>query len=221
MSEQELLLAVKEGADAVGFVVEIDESRHSISAGEAEDLIRLVPVYTKSVAVIAPSDVDEAVKLAARTKADVLQVHGSLAPKDLAELKSRVHQKLIAVVAARTAGTVGTTEEANEGSKEAGSKEIMRFGMVADAVLLDTMVNGKMGGTGAVHDWNHSAEIVRSLKVPVILAGGLSPANVAEAVRKVRPYAVDVSSGLETNGKKDQEKIRSFIREVRLCQQQH
>lgn len=213
MSEPELLLAVREGADAVGFVVEIDESRHSIFAGEAADLINKVPVYTKSVAVIAPMDVDEAVQLAARTRADVLQVHGALAPKDLAELKTRVHQKLITAVAAGNAGDAGATCGV--------SKEVMRFGMVADAVLLDTMVNGKLGGTGAVHDWSSSAEIVRSLKVPVILAGGLNPSNVAEAIRKVRPYAVDVSSGLETNGKKDQEKIRAFISEVRMCQQQH
>ena len=208
MSEQELLQAILAGADAVGFVVEIDDSRHNLSAGDAADLIRMVPVYTKSVAVIAPQDVNEAAKLAAQTKADVLQVHGTLRPKDLAELRSRVHQKLIAAVASGAAGADGAV-----------SKEVMRFGMVADAILLDTMVNGKLGGTGAVHDWDHSAEIVRSLKVPVILAGGLHPGNVAEAIRKVGPYAVDVSSGLETGGKKDPEKIRSFIREVRSCPQ--
>jgi len=200
MNQSDLAHAVIAGADAVGFVVEIDDSRHSISAGQAADLISRVPIYTKSVAVIAPVDVDEAVRLATQTKADVLQVHGSLAPKDLAELKSRVHQKLIAAVAA------------NKGGKEA-----MRFGMVVDAILLDTMVNGKLGGTGFVHDWDLSAEIVRSLKVPVILAGGLHPGNVAAAIEKVRPYAVDVSSGLETDGKKDPQKILSFIREARAC----
>ena len=200
MNQSDLAHAVIAGADAVGFVVEIDDSRHSISAGQAADLISQVPIYTKSVAVIAPVDVDEAMRLAAQTKADVLQVHGSLAPKNLAELKSRVHQKLVAAIAA------------NKGGKEA-----MRFGMVVDAILLDTMVNGKLGGTGSIHDWDLSAEIVRSLKVPVILAGGLHPGNVAAAIEKVRPYAVDVSSGLETNGKKDPQKILSFIREVRAC----
>jgi len=200
MNQSDLAHAVIAGADAVGFVVEIDDSRHSISTGQAADLISQVPIYTKSVAVIAPVDVDEAVRLAAQTKADVLQLHGSLAPKNLAELKSRVHQKLIAAVAA------------NKGGKEA-----MRFGMVVDAILLDTMVNGKLGGTGSVHDWDLSAEIVRSLRVPVILAGGLHPGDVAAAIEKVRPYAVDVSSGLETDGKKDPQKILSFIREVRAC----
>ncbi len=205
MDESELSLAVSEGADAVGFVVEIEESRHCISAGEAADLIRLVPVYTKSVAVIAPQDVNEAERLAAKTGADVLQIHGSLAPRDLAELKSRVHQKLIAAVAAGAGGE--------------GSKEAERFEMVADAILLDTMVNGKLGGTGAVHDWDHSAAVVGSLNLPVILAGGLNPGNVAEAIRKVGPYAVDASSGLETGGRKDPEKVRAFMRAVRSCHQ--
>lgn len=198
MSEEELACAVMAGADALGFVVEIEDSRHSLSAGEAADLIRRVPVYTKSVAVVAPNDVNSAVRLAEKTKADVLQLHGKMAPRDLAELKSRVHQKLVVALAAET-----------------GIAEAKRYAMVADAILLDSMVDGKLGGTGKVHDWDLSREIVRNLKIPVILAGGLDPGNVAQAIERVRPYAVDVSSGLESSGKKDPEKIRSFVQEVR------
>lgn len=198
MSEDELISAVMAGADALGFVVEIEDSRHSLSAGEAADLISKVPVYTKSVAVIAPHDVNFAVRLAEKTGADVLQLHGKMAPRDLAELKSRVHQKLVAALAA-----------------DAGVAEAKRYGMVADAILLDSMVDGKLGGTGKVHDWDLSREIVRNLRVPVILAGGLNPGNVAQAIEKVRPYAVDVSSGLESAGKKDPEKIKSFVQVVR------
>lgn len=198
MSEDELISAVMAGADALGFVVEIEDSRHSLSAGEAADLISKVPVYTKSVAVIAPRDVNSAVQLAEKTRADVLQLHGKMAPRDLAELKSRVHQKLVAALAA-----------------DAGVAEAKRYGMVADAILLDSMVDGKLGGTGKVHDWDLSREIVRNLRLPVILAGGLNPENVAQAIEKVRPYAVDVSSGLESAGKKDPEKIKSFVMEVR------
>jgi phosphoribosylanthranilate isomerase len=121
------------------------------------------------------------------------------------ELKGRVHQKLIAAVAAGTE-----------------SKAVQSFAKSADAILLDTLAGGKLGGTGAVHDWNHSAEITKSLNaisIPVILAGGLKPENVAAAIRTVKPYAVDVSSGTETAGKKDPEKILSFVREVRQCPQ--
>lgn len=202
MSGDDLDHAVRAGADAVGFVVEIADSRHCLSAGEAAHLIRRVPIYTKSVAVIAPQDVNDAVRLAGQTGADVLQLHGSLAPGDLAELKGLVSQKLVAAVAA-----------------DAGISVARRYGMVADAVLLDSMVDGKLGGTGRVHDWDISAEIVRSLKVPVILAGGLHAGNVAQAIEMVRPYAVDVSSGTETDGRKDPEKINSFVLEVRRCLQ--
>ena len=194
MSRDDLTYAVQAGADAVGFVVEIEDSRHCLSAKEAADLIRSVPVYTKSVAVISPKNVNDAVRLAEQTGADVLQLHGSLAPGDLAVLKGRVHQKLVAAVAV------------DDGGGEAKSYE-----MAADSILLDSMVDGKLGGTGRVHDWDKSAEIVRSLKVPVILAGGLDPGNVAQAIKKVRPYAVDVSSGTESAA----ERIRS--RSTRLC----
>jgi phosphoribosylanthranilate isomerase len=200
MNSAELLQAVLAGADGVGFIVEIDDSRHRLSAQEAADLIKMVPLFTKSVAVIAPVDVEEAVQLAELTGADVLQVHGSLSALDLAELKGRVAQKLVAALPA--------TSDQNEVSCYAAS---------ADAVLLDSVARGKLGGTGAVHDWNKSAKIVESLKVPVILAGGLNPGNVAAAIEKVRPYAVDASSGLETGGKKDPQKIRSFVKEVRAC----
>ncbi len=202
MTSEELLEAISAGTDAVGFVVQIDDSRHCLSASQAADLIKRVPLFTKSVAVIAPEDVDEAEELAMQTGADILQIHGSLKAEDLRELKSRVAQKLVASVAA--------------GSE---LSEVQSLAKSADALLLDTLVNGKLGGTGAVHDWNKSAEIAGSLRTPVILAGGLNPGNVAAAIHLVRPYAVDVSSGLETNGKKDPEKIISFVREVRACHQ--
>lgn len=202
MTPEELLGAISAGTDAVGFVVQIDDSRHCLSASQAADLIKRVPLFTKSVAVIAPEDVDEAEDLAMQTGADILQIHGSLKARDLRELKSRVAQKLVASVAA--------------GSE---LSEVQSLAKSADALLLDTLVNGKLGGTGAVHDWNKSAEIAGSLQTPVILAGGLNPGNVAAAIHLVRPYAVDVSSGLETNGKKDPEKIISFVREVRACHQ--
>lgn len=79
-------------------------------------------------------------------------------------------------------------------------------------VLLDAFDPHRYGGTGMTVDWNIAAEIVRGLELPVILAGGLTPENVAEAVRLVRPYAVDVSSGVELSaGVKDSYKVRDFI----------
>ena len=197
MNEQDLNCAILGGADAVGFIVEVEGSRHRISAEYARELIRRVPVFTKSVAVIAPVSSEDAALQAQKTGADILQIHGTLRPEEIKALKKRVPQKVIAALPP--------------------SEEAHRLADVADAVLLDTFKDGKLGGTGAVHDWSVSATLARELGVPVILAGGLNPSNVREAIRMVRPYAVDVSSGVETNGRKDQKKVESYIREVRSC----
>lgn len=199
MNELDLDCAFSGGADAVGFIVEVEGSRHRISAEDARELIKLVPVFAKSVAVIAPNSPEEAVLLARKTGADLLQVHGTLRPEEIKELKKQVYQKVIAAVPPGV-----------EAHSMAGA---------ADAVLLDTFKNGKLGGTGAVHDWSVSAAVARDLGVPVILAGGLNPSNVGEAIRMVKPYAVDVSSGVEAAGRKDPKKVEAFVRKVRSCQQ--
>ncbi|MCH8273165.1 MAG: phosphoribosylanthranilate isomerase [Armatimonadetes bacterium] len=90
------------------------------------------------------------------------------------------------------------------------------LGAEGSALLLDTYDPNVMGGTGMPLDWDLAAEIVRGSERRVILAGGLTPENVAEAVRRVRPYAVDVSSGVEESpGVKDHAKIRAFVEAVR------
>jgi phosphoribosylanthranilate isomerase len=198
MEPEDLDLALKAGADAVGFVVEVEQSRHCLSRQEACSLISRVPVFAKSVVVVSPENVDDAAMLARDTGADVLQVHGGLAPDEILALKNRINQKVVAA-----------------SSPDAALAR--RLSRVADAVLLDTFKDGQLGGSGAVHDWKLSAALADELAVPVILAGGLNPSNVREAVQKVRPYAVDVSSGIETGERKDAAKMAAFVREVRSC----
>jgi len=199
---QDLEEALSSGADAVGFVVQIPGSRRSLTAEAAGSLIRKVPVFVKSVAVIAPSDAEEAAFLGRTTGADVLQIHTPLPPEELDRLRRDVMQKVVAAVPALP----GALEQA------------LLLSESVDALLLDTYRAGKFGGTGEVHDWSVSARVVQRLDLPVILAGGLHPGNVRQAVETVRPYAVDVSSGVETDGHKDPSKVRSFIQEVRRCQ---
>lgn len=198
MDRQDLDQALAAGADAVGFVVEIDRSRHCLSSEEAREMIDRVPVFAKSVAVVAPGDLQEAVRLSRETGADLLQLHSPFSARDILELKRMVPQRIIAATAP-------------------GSEDILSLARAADAILLDTFSDGVLGGSGRTHDWRASAAISRMLEVPVILAGGLDPSNVLSAIKEVRPYAVDVSSGVETGGRKDASKIRAFVKQVRSC----
>jgi phosphoribosylanthranilate isomerase len=195
---QDLRYALAAGADAVGFVVEVERSHRCIPAKTAKALIERVPVFVKSVAVISPQDLDDAVRLSRETKADLLQLHSLFGADEIRQLKRLVPQKII----------VATT---------AGSDAASRLDGAVDAVLLDTLKDGMLGGSGETHDWNLSAAMVSKLSVPVILAGGLNPSNVREAIGRVRPYAVDVSSGVETNGRKDPAKMAAFVEQVRSC----
>jgi phosphoribosylanthranilate isomerase len=198
MNLQELDYALSAGTDAVGFVVGIDASRHCISAQEAMNLIERVPIFVKSVAVIAPKNALEAESLAKKTAAEILQIHGLSKPEELTKIRSRIHQKLIVALSPE-------------------SQDVFAFDAVADAILLDTFIDGKLGGTGKTHDWMASALLAERLSHPVILAGGLNAKNVGDAIRTVKPYAVDVSSGVEADGKKDPEKIEHFIRKAKQC----
>lgn len=196
-------VAVAAGADAVGFVVEIPRSKRSIGREKARGLIEGLPPFVSSVIVVEPESVAEAANLALDTGTDVIQVNDSLSFEDMATLKKMVPMRLVATVAAKP----GILDHAR------------RMAEVADAILLDSLEEGKLGGTGTVHDWNLSADLVRQVDLPVILAGGLKPENVAAAIKTVRPYAVDVSSGVETDGEKDPKKIEAFLREVKSCPQ--
>ena len=97
---------------------------------------------------------------------------------------------------------------------ESAIEEAKGYEGVADALVLDSAIKetGQRGGTGKTHDWNISREIVESTSLPIILAGGLNPENVAEAISKVRPYAVDVNSGVSNpDGTKNLEKVKLFV----------
>ena len=96
--------------------------------------------------------------------------------------------------------------------------EAMKISKYVDVLLLDSgnpnLAKKKLGGTGRIHNWLISREIVNNVNIPVFLAGGLNPSNVAEAIDKVKPYGVDVCSGVRTNGELDADKLIPFIEKV-------
>ncbi len=190
--EQDVHAAVTAGADALGFVFYEKSPRH-VSAWEAAALLRSVPPFVTSVGLFVDPNEDCVRQVLAQVPLDVLQFHGDETPEFCARF-GRPYLKAIRVKAG-----VDLVECA---ARYAG----------AQGLLLDAYVEGVQGGTGESFDW---ALIPRDLPLPVILSGGLHAGNVAQAIRRVRPYAVDVSSGVEAaKGIKDAAKVAAFIKEV-------
>jgi len=197
----DLDLAIKCGADAVGFISDVPvDTPRKIAATTAASLIKKVPVFVTSVLVIMPKSADEAISLIQKTRPRAVQIHSDLAVREIQRLNDQIDMPIIK--------TIGVSDFADTMSR------INEVEDLVDAILLDT-VGDRPGGTGVAHDWKVSAEIVRRCSIPVILAGGLKPENVSKAVSIVKPYAVDVASGIEMNGRKDASKLNAFIREAK------
>jgi phosphoribosylanthranilate isomerase len=196
----DLKAAVDAGADALGFVVDVPESPRSISMARAQELIEATPPFVQSVAVSVFQTLDRLGTLCSCLTPDAVQLAGPLPRGDLIEEHVRgTHVIRVITVNGR-------------GLSHAALLAASRF----DAVLTDSFVPGAHGGTGRLHDWAMSRAIrERVAPTPLILAGGLTSDNVRAAIETVRPYAVDVSSGVEIRPSvKDQAKMRGFVEAV-------
>lgn len=195
----DLAAAVDAGAAAVGLLCDVPvDSPREVSADRAADLANAVPPFVSSVLVTMPETAGDAVDLAERVGADAVQLHGDLGPAACGE------------VAAAFRGQV--LKAASHGD------DLDAYAAAVDALLLDSRGADGGGGTGRTHDWARSRAAVDRLDVPVVLAGGLTPDNVAEAVTAVRPYAVDVASGVEAEGGvKDHGAVRAFVERARTA----
>ena len=193
-TREDVSAAVDAGADAVGVISDVPVDTHrEVAPEEAAGLLAEVPPFVASVLVTMPDAPARAIELVERADPDVLQVHGDLPPGDLAFLAASLDVKLVLAVDA------DDVERARDVAD------------VVDAVLIDSLEDGA-GGTGRTHDWGRTRAAVRDLAVPVVLAGGLTPRNVGEAVATVDPFAVDVASGVEReDGRKDHDALRAFV----------
>jgi len=185
--------AAQSGADALGMVFYASSPRH-ISVQQAARLMRSIPPFVTTVGLFVNPAASEVREVLSQAALDVLQFHGEETPEFCAQF-DRPWLKAIRVrpgvdliqCAVRYAGAQG--------------------------LLLDTYIEGTPGGTGETFDW---ALIPPDLPLPVVLSGGLHAGNVAEAMRQVRPYAVDVSSGVEASkGIKDANRIAAFMHKVK------
>jgi phosphoribosylanthranilate isomerase len=204
-SEHDLTLAINAGADAVGFITDVPvDSPRNITLAEASRLISKVPVFVSSVLVIMPKNAQQAVRMIQASRPAAVQIHNALPLSELVKIRETGVKLIKTIPVSRNADA------------DTLIKQVRELSGIADAVLLDTALDGKTGGTGIPHNWEVSLKVVLNAGIPVILAGGLKPENIRDAAGCVRPYAVDTASGVETGGKKDEKKVFDFIRNARM-----
>ncbi len=187
--------AVDAGAHALGFIFYQPSSRF-IEAERAQSIIDTLPPFVTTVAVLVNQSRQEVESLLKKVSVNLLQLHGE-EPAELCDAYGAPYIKALRIRHISQAGNAAK-----------------RFPN-ARGLLLDTLVAAEYGGTGECFSWER---LPRSVTKPVVLAGGLNADNVAHAIRTVKPYGVDVSTGVETaRGKKDAIKIQQFVQAVRAA----
>ncbi|MCD5976322.1 phosphoribosylanthranilate isomerase [Pseudomonas quasicaspiana] len=192
---EDALAAVEAGADAIGFVF-YAKSPRAVSVQQARAIIAALPPFISTVGLFVNASRCELNETLDAVPLDMLQFHGDETPEQC----DGYHRPFIKALRVQAGDDIAAS---------------CRLYSRASGILLDTFVVGVPGGTGETFDW---ALIPNSLEKPIILAGGLTSANVAQAITQVRPYAVDVSGGVEkSKGIKDHDKIRAFMSAVHGC----
>ena len=202
---EDAMAACVAGADIIGVIVDTPSLR-SVSPDRAAEILGVAPKSVARVAGMTPRDTVQAIRIAKELRPDYLQIPAEMSKAELRGIRDAAGVPLIAVVAVPREGA--KLEEVLARAKEVAE--------VADYALLDTTYAGVRGGTGLTHDWGVSRAVRDAIDKPLILAGGLNPNNVAEAINAVRPHGVDVTSGVESSfGNKDPALMRAFVQAAR------
>ena len=190
---EDALLSARLGAHALGFIF-YPKSPRKVEVEAAREIISQLPPFILTVGVFVDEEAASVREVATRAGLDWLQLHGKESPEYCRSLGRRV------IKAFRI-------------QDESSLAEIAKYQGSVQAFLLDTYKKGEVGGTGETFNWD-TARQARQYG-PIILAGGLTSANVAQAITIAQPQAVDVASGAEASpGKKDQDKLRAFFKAI-------
>ena len=200
--KEDALKAIEYGANAIGLLVgQKHSSDDFIDKDQAKTIVSALPPFCSSVMVTHLKNNEEIISLAQYIGVTTIQFHGDNKPSDIFFVKNKLPYLKV----------TKSLHVVNKQSIEEGKKYLD----VVDAILLDTVNTdtGEVGGTGKTHDWNISREIISQYSKPVILAGGLNPTNVQQAIKEVQPFGVDTNSGTKSDdGFKDYRKLHEFIK---------
>ncbi len=205
LEEAELLVSC--GVDWLGFPLRLSVHREDLSESEARAIIARLPSSTRAILITYLAEATAIRDLAQFLGVAAVQVHGDIETAELARLRAASPRLLVVKSLVVRPGNAAELDAVVERSLPH-----------VDAFITDTFdpATGATGATGRTHDWKESARIVETCGRPVILAGGLTPANVMDAVARVRPAAVDVHTGVERpDGRKRRDLVESFVAAAR------
>jgi phosphoribosylanthranilate isomerase len=219
---EDAAMAAELGADAVGFV--FAQGKRQVTAAQVAAITSRLSAGVERVGVFDSSDAEQIARTASVAGLNAVQLHGGLDDKLLEQLVEkladgvRLIQTLHWVV--ETRADQGNSRLMPGSSAEPLIEQIQRIAKLglASRVLIDSKVGAAAGGTGVAYDWNAARSLFASASssVKVIVAGGLKPGNVADAIQELAPWGVDVSSGVETSpGRKDPALVKLFIENAR------
>ncbi|MBL8573122.1 MAG: phosphoribosylanthranilate isomerase [Hyphomicrobiaceae bacterium] len=194
-------MAVGAGADALGLVSEMPSGPGVIDEAEIAEIARIVPPPIATFLLTSRKTADGIADQVHAVGVNTVQIVDHIDPGEYARLRVRLPTtKIVQVVHVTGRESIDIAR---------------RYATLADVLLLDSgnphKAVAELGGTGRTHDWALSRQIIACVHVPVFLAGGLRPENIAEAIVAVRPFGVDLCSGVRTNGELDPEKLTRFI----------
>jgi phosphoribosylanthranilate isomerase len=210
MSLEDLAMAESAGADAVGFVTEYPVPvPWNLTRGEAAELVSSVSPFVTTVAVVGGNP-EQMVRIALRVRPKVLQLHGDESLEEIISVIKELKDTGIKVIKAMRVDTDTGLARFDETDPVKAAGLLAESGM--SALVMDSKTSTMPAGTGVPLDWDMAAAVGRQTDLPLVLAGGLTAGNVSEAVRVVKPYAVDVISGVEDEpGVKNLEKMKALI----------
>lgn len=201
-SPDEARTAIEAGADALGLVGAMPSGPGIIADAEIAKIARTVPPPVASVLLTSRTRADAIAEHALEAEVNSIQIVSHIDRDEYPRLRERLPgRRFLQVIHVEDKSAIDLAKSYED---------------VADALLLDSGRPGKaeLGGTGRTHDWDVSRALVAAISIPVFLAGGLNPDNVGEAIHAVRPFGVDICSGLRTSGALDASKLTDFVRAV-------
>ncbi len=204
MSFAEASMAIRNGADAIGLVGKMPSGPGPIEDDLIASIARRIPPPVATFLLTSEQSAEGIISHINRVHTNTVQVVDELTKGVYADIREALPAvRIVQVIHVRGQESL---------------EEALRLQNDVDAFLLDSGNPGAtiktLGGTGNTHDWNISREIVNKVNIPVFLAGGLNAANVKEAISQVNPFGVDICSGVRTNGKLDEAKLKAFIAAV-------